>query len=52
LKKLVAEEPLPEDIVSKFQEYQANIDQTHFSGEVLGYVTPWNNNGYDVAKLF
>ena len=23
-----------------------------FSGEVLGYVTPWNSHGYDVAKWF
>lgn len=23
-----------------------------FSGETLGYVTPWNSRGYDFAKLF
>jgi len=51
-RKLVAEEPLPEDIILEYQAYQANVDKTHFSGEVLGYVTPWNNHGYDVAKLF
>jgi chitinase domain-containing protein 1 len=22
----------------------------HFEGDVLGYVTPWNSHGYDVAK--
>ena len=22
----------------------------HFAGDVLGYVTPWNSHGYDVAK--
>lgn len=51
-RKLVVEEPLPEDIISEYQAYQTNVDETHFSGEVLGYVTPWNNHGYDVAKLF
>ncbi|XP_076457147.1 chitinase domain-containing protein 1-like [Babylonia areolata] len=24
----------------------------NFNGPVLGYVTPWNNHGYDVAKMF
>ena len=24
----------------------------HFLGPVLGYVTPWNSHGYDVAKIF
>jgi chitinase domain-containing protein 1 len=51
-RKLVVEDPLPEDIISEYQTYQANVDETHFSGDVLGYVTPWNNHGYDVAKLF
>ncbi|GFG38550.1 hypothetical protein Cfor_07099 [Coptotermes formosanus] len=51
-RKLVVEDPLPEDIISEYKAYQANVDETHFSGEVLGYVTPWNNHGYDVAKLF
>ncbi|XP_064605249.1 chitinase domain-containing protein 1-like [Liolophura sinensis] len=27
-------------------------EQKRFGGDVLGYVTPWNNHGYDVAKLF
>jgi chitinase domain-containing protein 1 len=48
---LVVEDPLPEDIVSEYQTYQATLD-VHFSGKVLGYVTPWNNHGYDIAKLF
>lgn len=25
---------------------------SHFSNEVLAYVTPWNGHGYDIAKLF
>lgn len=24
----------------------------HFHNDVLGYVTPWNGHGYDIAKLF
>lgn len=51
-RKLVVEDPLPEDIISEYQVYQANVNEKHFSGEVLGYVTPWNNHGYNVAKLF
>ncbi|XP_025090470.1 chitinase domain-containing protein 1-like isoform X2 [Pomacea canaliculata] len=27
-------------------------DVKNFKGPVLGYVTPWNNHGYDVAKMF
>jgi chitinase domain-containing protein 1 len=47
---LVVEDPLPEDIISEYQTYQSKVD-VHFAGKVLGYVTPWNNRGYDVAKL-
>lgn len=50
-RQLVVEDPLPEDIISEYQTYEAKVD-VHFSGHVLGYVTPWNNHGYDVAKLF
>lgn len=48
---LVVQDPLPEDIISEYQTYQGKVN-VHFSGKVLGYVTPWNNHGYDVAKLF
>lgn len=50
-RELVVEDPLPEDIISEYQTYEAKVD-VHFSGKVLGYVTPWNNHGYDVAKVF
>uniref|UniRef100_A0A023FVB6 Chitinase domain-containing protein 1 n=1 Tax=Amblyomma parvum TaxID=251391 RepID=A0A023FVB6_AMBPA len=26
--------------------------ERRFGGAVLGYVTPWNNRGYDIAKIF
>lgn len=28
------------------------LEVKRFKGPVLGYVTPWNNHGYDVAKMF
>lgn len=50
-RQLVVEDPLPEDIISEHETYEAKVN-VHFSGKVLGYVTPWNSHGYDVAKLF
>lgn len=50
-RELVVENPLPEDIISEHLTYEAKVD-VHFSGKVLGYVTPWNNHGYEVAKVF
>ncbi|KAJ9589908.1 hypothetical protein L9F63_016969 [Diploptera punctata] len=49
---LVIEDPMPESILSEYQAYDVNTNLKQFDGEVLGYVTPWNNHGYDVAKLF
>ncbi|KAK7091702.1 chitinase domain-containing protein 1-like [Littorina saxatilis] len=34
----------------KFSPLEQNVK--NFKGPVLGYVTPWNNHGYDVAKMF
>lgn len=51
-RRLVIEDPLPEDIISEYQTYYANVNIKQFDGKVLGYVTPWNNHGYDIAKLF
>ncbi|XP_061679222.1 chitinase domain-containing protein 1 isoform X2 [Syngnathoides biaculeatus] len=39
------------DVVKEEKRYWAHIQKT-FKGEVLGYVTPWNSHGYDIAKLF
>ncbi|XP_061531954.1 chitinase domain-containing protein 1 isoform X2 [Phycodurus eques] len=39
------------DVVKEEKRYCAHIQKT-FEGEVLGYVTPWNSHGYDIAKLF
>ncbi|XP_063053329.1 chitinase domain-containing protein 1 isoform X2 [Engraulis encrasicolus] len=41
------------DIVREERRYcpQA-ISKRQFQGAVLGYITPWNSHGYDIAKLF
>lgn len=39
------------DIVKEEKRYCAHIKKT-FEGPVLGYITPWNSHGYDIAKQF
>ncbi|KAM4553688.1 chitinase domain-containing protein 1 isoform 2-T2 [Fundulus diaphanus] len=39
------------DIVKEEKRYCANVKKT-FEGPVLGYITPWNPHGYDIAKQF
>jgi len=42
-----------EDVVLEHRSYcSAKARERHFAGDVLGYVTPWNSHGYDVAKVF
>lgn len=48
---LVVSDPHWKDIVKEERRYYTNIRRA-FDGHVLGYVTPWNSHGYDVAKLF
>lgn len=48
---LVVSDPHWKDIVKEEKRYCANVKKT-FQGQVLGYVTPWNSHGYDVAKVF
>lgn len=41
------------DIVRHHQSYcDIEREVKQFRGETLAYVTPWNNNGYDIAKMF
>jgi len=35
-----------------FQISSATSDRNFDSMDILGYVTPWNSHGYDVAKTF
>ncbi|KAI7815376.1 chitinase-domain containing protein [Rhyzopertha dominica] len=49
---LVIETPNPKDILTWNQAYYKDTSVYRFKNLVLGYVTPWNNHGYDVAKIF
>ncbi|XP_066250520.1 chitinase domain-containing protein 1 [Euwallacea similis] len=51
-KKFVSEEATALDILTNYQAFHTEVDDYNFNGLVLGYVTPWNNHGYDVAKIF
>ncbi|XP_035013433.1 chitinase domain-containing protein 1 [Hippoglossus stenolepis] len=48
---LVVSDPQWKDIVKEEKRHVALIKRT-FPGAVLGYVTPWNSHGYDMAKTF
>eukprot|EP00111_Clytia_hemisphaerica_P025037 TCONS_00073716-protein len=41
-----------QDILKYNKAYFDDVYERKFMGDVLGYVTPWNNHGYDVAKTF
>ncbi|XP_071665121.1 chitinase domain-containing protein 1 isoform X4 [Patagioenas fasciata] len=50
---LVVVDPKAKDIIVEHRSYCfKKMKERHFSGDVLGYVTPWNNHGYDIAKIF
>jgi chitinase domain-containing protein 1 len=52
--RAVGDKPLSAgDILDNYEKY--SDEDTYikrFAGPVLGYVTPWNSHGYDVAKIF
>lgn len=48
---LVVSDPQWRDIVREEKRYCSPVKRT-FQGQVLGYITPWNSHGYDVAKIF
>ncbi len=50
-KELLTETVKATDILSNANEYK-DKSQKRFPNRVLGYVTPWNNHGYDTAKWF
>lgn len=41
-----------QDILDHYANYHQDTQLNNFDGQVLGYVTPWNSHGYDVAKIF
>ncbi|XP_033104238.1 chitinase domain-containing protein 1-like isoform X2 [Anneissia japonica] len=49
---LVDENLKSKAIIKDYQNYCVKTEERHFTGDVLGYVTPWNSHGYDIAKLF
>ncbi|XP_022092752.1 chitinase domain-containing protein 1-like [Acanthaster planci] len=50
---LIQENPRTKDILSENGNFcSKKVEERQFKGEVLGYVTPWNNRGYDIAKIF
>lgn len=41
------------EVTKNYKKYSRNhVDKKMFKGDLLGFVTPWNNHGYDVAKTF
>ncbi|XP_063829550.1 chitinase domain-containing protein 1 [Ostrinia nubilalis] len=51
-RKLVVETPIVRDIIKYHATYHQDISLRNFKNSVLGYVTPWNSKGYDVAKTW
>jgi len=51
-RKLISTSVKFSDIVKFHKSYDSNVHHRNFKGDVLGYVTPWNSHGYDVAKTF
>ncbi|KAI4503533.1 hypothetical protein M0802_000936 [Mischocyttarus mexicanus] len=49
---LVTKDPKAIDIIRESGTYYSDTKRRRFSGEVLGYITPWNSNGYDISKTF
>lgn len=49
---LVVKNPKAHDIIRESGFYFSNTTRRRFAGEVLGYITPWNNNGIEVSKIF
>ncbi|TYZ64743.1 hypothetical protein PybrP1_004286 [[Pythium] brassicae (nom. inval.)] len=49
---LVTKKPKVQDILQEHLRFATDTDRKAFSGETLGYVTPWNSRGYAFAKLF
>ncbi|CAG2111811.1 unnamed protein product [Medioppia subpectinata] len=52
-RNLIVTNPKVKEILREYNAY--NLETTsvrNFNGTVLGYVTPWNSRGYDIAKQF
>ncbi|XP_055386382.1 chitinase domain-containing protein 1 [Condylostylus longicornis] len=51
-RNLVEEEPAAKEILVENAAYYKDTGKKNFNGTILGYITPWNNHGYDVAKIW
>ncbi|KAL2715381.1 chitinase domain-containing protein 1 [Vespula squamosa] len=51
-KSLVIKDIKTTDIIKESGTYYIDTKRRRFSGELLGYITPWNNNGYEISKIF
>ncbi|XP_037961205.1 chitinase domain-containing protein 1 isoform X2 [Teleopsis dalmanni] len=51
-RNLIEEEPSSKDILVHNAAYYKDVSTRNFNNTVLGYVTPWNSHGYDIAKVF
>ena len=51
-KDLVSPSVRVADVLEHCNAYSEDTSMRHFESHVLGYVTPWNAHGYDVAKTF
>ncbi|KAK2580915.1 hypothetical protein KPH14_005984 [Odynerus spinipes] len=40
------------EIIKESGTYYTDTKRKRFSGEVLGYITPWNSHGYEISKIF
>ncbi|XP_061466060.1 chitinase domain-containing protein 1 isoform X2 [Rhineura floridana] len=50
---LVVTDSKAKDIILEHKSYcNKKAQERHFLGDVLGYITPWNSHGYDIAKIF
>ncbi|CAF4323163.1 unnamed protein product, partial [Adineta steineri] len=50
---LLEEDLTPASILGNYQSYCSTCtDVRQFSNPTLIFITPWNNHGYDVAKIF
>ncbi|XP_076243038.1 chitinase domain-containing protein 1 [Calliopsis andreniformis] len=51
-RSLAVKNPKPHDIIRESGLYFSNTTHRRFTGDVLGYITPWNNNGLEISKIF
>uniref|UniRef100_UPI00358F012E chitinase domain-containing protein 1 isoform X2 n=1 Tax=Myxine glutinosa TaxID=7769 RepID=UPI00358F012E len=50
---LISKTPRAKEIVQEHDAYcLPGTTKKRQPGSILGYVTPWNNHGYDIAKVF